>query len=138
MRKSDLPDGYFSSQVLLNGLVFRQFSRIKCTAFRGESSSSGHNMASFGRGIYSTTNRSYAKKFGTVRKVEVEELPFKPIRFRDTLWFQHWEQELLNKYGKRWLGANGYAEGVIRKMGFDGVTIGTGKDMIICKYTDIR
>ena len=87
MRKSDLPDGYFSSQVLLNGLVFRQFSRIKCTAFRGESSSSGHNMASFGRGIYSTTNRSYAKKFGTVRRVEVEELPFKHIRFRDTLWF---------------------------------------------------
>lgn len=73
MRKSDLPDGYFSSQVLLNGLVFRQFSRIKCTAFRGESSSSGHNMASFGRGIYSTKNRSYAKKFGSVRRVEVEE-----------------------------------------------------------------
>lgn len=89
MRKSDLPDGYFSSQVLLNGLVFRQFSRIKCTAFRGESSSSGHNMASFGRGIYSTTNRSYAKKLGTVIEVDTEELPFNPIRFRDTLWFQH-------------------------------------------------
>lgn len=52
MRKSDLPDGYFSSQVLLNSLVFRQFSRIKCTAFRGESSSSGHNMASSRRGVF--------------------------------------------------------------------------------------
>ena len=54
------------------------------------------------------------------------------------MWFQHWEQELLSKYGKGWLEANGYADGVIRKMGFDGVTIGTGKDMIICKYADIR
>lgn len=138
MRKSDLPEAYFSSQMLMNGLVFRQFSRVKCNAFRGESSSSGQGMASFGRGIYSTTNRSYAKKFGVVRRVEMEELPFNPLRFKDTLWYQQWEHDLRNKFGKDWLVVNGYAEGIIRKLGFDGVTIGTGRDMIICKYTDIR
>lgn len=138
MRKSDLPEGYFSNQMLMNGLVFRQFSRVKCNAFRGESSNSGQGMAFFGVGIYSTTNRSYAKKFGVVRRVEVEELPFNPLRFKDTLWFQQWEHDLRSKFGKDWLAANGYAEGVIRKLGFDGVTIGTGRDMIICKYTDVR
>ena len=138
MRKSDLPEGHFSSQMLTNGLVFRQFSRVKCNAFRGESSNSGRGMASFGRGIYSTTNRFRAKEYGVVRRVEIEELPFKPLRFKDTLWYQQWEYDLNQKYGRAWVTANGYAEGIIRKLGFDGVTVGTGRDMIICKYTDVR
>lgn len=137
MRKQDLPAGYFSKQMLMNGLVFRQFNRSKCKAFRGESSSSGGNMAQFGRGIYSTTSRAYAKKFGTVREVDTNELPFNPLRFRTGLWFNQFEHDLRQKYGDVWFSANGFAEGVIRKMGFDGVTIGTGKDMIIVKYTDI-
>lgn len=137
MLKRDLPEGYFSSQLLMNGLVFRQFSRWKVTSYRGESSNTGSNMAKYGRGIYSTTNRSYALKFGKVRLVEPEEMPFKPLRFKNDLWFSQWEHDLRSKYGDAWFASNGYSEGIIRKMGFDGVTMGTSKDMIIVKYTDV-
>lgn len=137
MRKQDLPDGYFSSNILMNGMVYRQFSRYKVNAWRGESSSSGKGMAMYGRGIYSTTDRSYAKNFGTIRRVTSEEMPFKPIRFKDGLAFSQWEHDLAIKYGKDWLASMGYAEGFIRRMGFDGVTIGTGREMIIVKYTDV-
>ena len=138
MRKADLPQGYFSNQMIMNGLVFRSLSRIKLVAYRGESSHSVTNMANYGRGIYSTTNRSYASKFGKVRKVEVEELPFKPLRFKSAMWFDEFGHELQRRYGADWFASNGYAEGIIRKMGFDGVTIGTDKEMIIVKYTDIK
>lgn len=138
MRKADLPEGYFSNQMLMNGLVFRSLSLERLVAYRGESSHSGTNMENYGRGIYSTTNRSYASKFGKVRQVEVEELPFKPLRFKSALWFDEFGHELQRKYGADWFASNGYVEGIIRKMGFDGVTIGTGKDMIIVKYTDVK
>lgn len=138
MRKADLPEGYFSNQMIMNGLVFRSLSRIKLVTYRGESSHSGTNMANYGRGIYSTTNRSYASKYGKVRQVEVEELPFRPLRFKSDMWYTEFGYELERKYGSDWFKANGYTEGVIRKMGFDGVTIGTGKEMIIVKYTDIK
>jgi hypothetical protein len=138
MRKADLPEGYFSNQMIMNGLVFRSLSRIKLVAYRGESSRSGTNMANYGRGIYSTTNRSYASKYGKVRKVEVEELPFRPLRFKSDMWFNEFGYELERKYGSDWFKSNGYTEGVIRKLGFDGVTIGTGKEMIIVKYPDIK
>ena len=138
MRKADLQQGYFSNQMIMNGLVFRSLSRIKLVAYRGESSHSGTNMSNYGRGIYSTTNRSYASKFGKVRKVDVEELPFKPLRFKSSMWFDEFGHELQRKYGADWFASNGYTEGIIRKMGFDGVTIGTDKEMIIVKYTDIK
>ena len=95
-------------------------------------------MANYGRGIYSTTNRSYASKYGKVRRVEVEELPFRPLRFKSDMWFNEFGYDLKRKYGEDWFKSNGYTEGVIRKMGFDGVTIGTGKEMIIVKYPDIK
>ena len=138
MRKTDLPQGYFSNQMIMNGLVFHSLSRIRLVAYRGESSHSGTNMANYGRGIYSTTSRSYASKYGKVRRVEVEELPFRPLRFKSDIWFNEFGYELERKYGSDWFKSNGYAEGVIRKMGFDGVTIGTGKEMIIVKYPDIK
>ena len=138
MRKTDLPQGYFSNQMIMNGLVFRSLSRIRLVAYRGESSHSGTNMANYGKGIYSTTNRSYASKYGKVRRVEVEELPFRPLRFKSDMWFNELGYELERKYGSDWFKSNGYTEGVIRKMGFDGVTIGTGKEMIIVKYPDIK
>ena len=94
MRKTDLPQGYFSNQMIMNGLVFRSLSRIKLVAYRGESSNSGTNMANYGRGIYSTTNRSYASKYGKVRRVEVEELPFRPLRFKSDMWFTEFGYEL--------------------------------------------
>lgn len=124
--------------MIMNGLVFRSLSLEKLVSYRGESSNSGTNLATYGRGIYSTTNRSYASKFGKVRKVEVEELPFKPLRFKSDMWFNEFGHELQRKYGSDWFKAYGYTEGVIRKMGFDGVTIGTGKEMIIIKYPDIK
>ena len=138
MRKSDLPEGYFSNQMIMNGLVFRSLSLEKLVAYRGESAESGSNIALYGRGIYSTTSRSYASKFGKVRKVEVNELPFKPLRFKSDMWFNEFGYDLQRKYGSDWFKSNGYTEGVIRKMGFDGVTIGTGKEMIIIKYTEFK
>lgn len=74
----------------------KPFSRAKTVAYRGEfkeniGSGSNTGTAMYGQGIYTTTNKSYAKKFGEVREVSIDELPAVPLRFNNQNDFNQFE-----------------------------------------------
>lgn len=114
------------------------FSRYKIgSVYRGETTEKSENggLALYGEGIYSTTNKKYAQTFGKVRNVEIEEMPAIPISFKTITDFDQFEHLLARQYGikKSDLGnPNEY----LYKMGYDGITIGPKKDMIICLFKD--
>lgn len=119
----------------------KPFSRAKTVAYRGEfkeniGSGSNTGTAMYGQGIYTTTNKSYAKKFGEVREVSIDELPAVPLRFNNQNDFNQFEYILSESLGikKTDLYLVGEINEIICKLGYDGATIGSGKDMIIVKY----
>lgn len=116
-----------------------QWSRSKILAYRGEQkteSQTNTGLAIYGQGRYTTTDKSYAKKFGTVRNAELEELPVNPLRLKTTEGFQLMEQKVAEEHNVNYkdLYNNMDVSDMIMKMGYDGLTIGTGKDMIVVKY----
>lgn len=117
-----------------------QWSRSKILAYRGEQKTGNKTntgLAIYGQGRYTTTDKSYAKKFGTVRNAELEELPANPLRLKTTEGFQLMEQIVAEEHNVNYkdLYNNMDVNDMIMKMGYDGLTIGTGKDMIIVKYS---
>lgn len=122
------------------------FSRqaIYKSAYRGEKSKDNrdHNTgtAMYGQGRYSTTNKKYASKFGKVRTVDYEEMPAKPLSFKDVPSFEMFEQELAKEHNidKRHMYRNQDLSVIIKKMGYDGITIGPKPDMIIVSYETKR
>lgn len=119
----------------------KPFSRAKTVAYRGEfkeniGSGSNTGTAIYGQGIYTTTNKTYAKKFGDVREVSIDELPSVPLRFNNQNDFNQFEYILSESLGikKTDLYLVGEINEIICKLGYDGATIGSGKDMIIVKY----
>lgn len=134
-QKLDMPKG--ANYIYYN----KPFSRAKTVAYRGEfkeniGSGSNTGIAMFGQGLYTTTNKSYAKKFGEVRKVSIDELPEIPLRFNNQNDFNQFEYLLSKSLGikKTDLYLVGEINEIICKLGYDGATIGSGKDMIIVKY----
>lgn len=122
-------------QYIVNG----QWSRTKISAYRGEQDKSAQTntgLAMYGQGKYTTTDKSYAKKFGNVRSVELEDLPIHPLRLKTMGGFQILEQEIArnNNVNYRDLYSEMDVSDMVTKMGYDGLTLGTGKDMIIVKY----
>lgn len=120
-------------------VVRGKWTRTHISAYRGEQnkdSQTNTGFALYGQGKYTTTDKSYAKKFGNVRNVELEELPENPLRLRTVGGFQLLEQEIArnNNINYRDLYAKMDVSDMITKMGYDGLTLGTGKDMIIVKY----
>lgn len=94
-------------------------------------------VAIFGRGIYSTPSREYAKKYGIVRKVDLTtEVPSVPLRFRNMEAFSQFEYKFCEENGIsiRDIHIVGEIDEIITKMGYDGVTIGEGRYMIVVKY----
>lgn len=125
----------------------RYFSRqdMYKSTYRGEQSKENrdHNTgtAMYGQGRYSTTNRKYASKFGEVRIIDYEEMPAKPLSFKNATAFEMFEQELAREHNidKRHMYRNQDLSVIIKKMGYDGITIGHKSDMIIVSYeTAIR
>lgn len=120
----------------------RYFSRqdMYKSTYRGEQSKENrdHNTgtAMYGQGRYSTTNRKYASKFGEVRTVDYEELPSKALSFKNAAAFEMFEQELAKEHNidKRHMYRNQDLSVIIKKMGYNGVTIGPKSDMIIVSY----
>lgn len=120
----------------------RYFSRqdIYKSTYRGEQSKENrdHNTgtAMYGQGRYSTTNRKYASKFGEVRTVDYEEMPSKALSFKNAAAFEMFEQELAKEHNidKRHMYRNQDLSVIIKKMGYNGVTIGPKSDMIIVSY----
>ena len=120
----------------------RYFSRqdMYKSTYRGEQSKEnrGHNTgtAMYGQGRYSTTNRKYASKFGEVRTVDYEEMPSKALSFKNAAAFEMFEQELAKEHNidKRHMYRNQDLSVIIKKMGYNGATIGPKSDMIIVSY----
>ena len=120
----------------------RYFSRqdMYKSTYRGEQSKENrdHNTgtAMYGQGRYSTTNRKYASKFGEVRTVDYEEMPSKALSFKNAAAFEMFEQELAREHNidKRHMYRNQDLSVIIKKMGYNGVTIGPKSDMIIVSY----
>ena len=120
----------------------RYFSRqdMYKSTYRGEQSKENrdHNTgtAMYGKGRYSITNRKYASKFGEVRTVDYEEMPSKALSFKNAAAFEMFEQELAKEHNidKRHMYRNQDLSVIIKKMGYNGVTIGPKSDMIIVSY----
>ena len=110
------------------------------STYRGEQSRANrdHNTgtAMYGQGRYSTTNRKYASKFGEVRTVDYEEMLSKALSFKNAAAFEMFEQELAREHNidKRHMYRNQDLSVIIKKMSYNGVTIGPKSDMIIVSY----
>lgn len=124
-------------------VVSGSWSRVKVSAFRGEQeenlkAQTNTGLAMYGQGRYTTTDKSYAKKFGTVREAELDELPVHPLRLKTIGGFQLLEQEVARNHNINYrdLYTKMDVSDMVKKMGYDGLTLGTGKDMIIVKYSD--
>lgn len=110
------------------------------STYRGEQSRANrdHNTgtAMYGQGRCSTTNRKYASKFGEVRTVDYEEMPSKALSFKNAAAFEMFEQELAREHNidKMHMYRNQDLSVIIKKMGYNGVTIGPKSDMIIVSY----
>ena len=123
-----LKENYFSRQEMYKSV------------YRGEQNKDNrdHNTgtAMYGQGRYSTTNKKYASRFGKVRTVDYEEMPAKPLSFKNVTAFEMFEQALAEEHNidKRHMYRNQDLSIIIKKMGYDGITIGPKKDMIIVSY----
>lgn len=120
-------------------VVKNPWSRANVNAYRGEQvagSQTNTGLAMYGQGRYTTTDRSYAKKYGTVRKADLDELPVVPLRLKSIDSFQLLEQAVARENGIQYrdLYKNMDVSDMITKMGYDGLTMGSGKDMMIVKY----
>jgi len=101
-----------------------------------DGSSDNTGTAKYGLGRYTTTDKKYASKFGNVREVHLDELPSRPLSFKDELAFQMFEQELAKEHGMKLKHMNQYnrVDEIIQKMGYNGLTIGPKNNMIIVSY----
>ena len=127
------------SNYLFKENYFSRQAMYKST-YRGEQSreSRDHNTgtAMYGQGRYSTTNKKYASKYGEVRTVDYDEMPAKPLSFKNATAFEMFEQELAREHNidKRHMYRNQDLSVIIKKMGYDGITIGPKSDMVIVSY----
>lgn len=131
-------------EALRSNYLFKEnyFSRqaMYKSTYRGEQSRENrdHNTgtAMYGQGRYSTTNKKYASKYGEVRTVDYDEMPSKPLSFKNATSFEMFEQELAREHNidKRHMYRNQDLSVIIKKMGYNGITIGPKSDMIIVSY----
>lgn len=117
----------------------KPFSRANVKAYRGEQvagAQTNSGLAMYGQGRYTTTDRSYAKKYGTVREAELDEMPVVPLRLKSIDSFQLLEQAVARENGVEYRDLYRHMDvsDMITKMGYDGLTMGSGKDMMIVKY----
>jgi hypothetical protein len=87
-------------------------------------------MATYGQGLYSTTNKQLAKQYGDVIEIPTSLLPFNPARFDSVNEFQIWLQNFDKANGltpreryAKWTDLGEYIASVFPE--FDGIQIGT-------------
>jgi hypothetical protein len=108
------------------------------TLWRGIGNS-GSGMATYGTGLYTTTNRRYASQFGKVVRMGSESLPDFPIRFATYGDYELWLQNVyvvLGFDGPREFNSvyNDIRHFVHGVLGFDGIQIGLGRDIMFVQY----
>lgn len=121
-------ENYFSRQAMYKSTYRGELTR--------ENRDHNTGTAMYGQGRYSTTNRKYASKYGEVRTVDYEEMPSKALSFKNATSFEMFEQELAKEHNidKRHMYRNQDLSVIIKKMGYNGITIGPKSDMIIVSY----
>ena len=121
-------ENYFSRQAMYKSTYRGELTR--------ENRDHNTGTAMYGQGRYSTTNRKYASKYGEVRTVDYEEMPSKALSFKNATSFEMFEQELAREHNidKRHMYRNQDLSVIIKKMGYNGITIGPKSDMIIVSY----
>lgn len=115
------------------------FKRWRTNCYRGETNSSEKGqggLAIYGEGRYSTTNKKYASQFGKVREVDTEtELPAVALSFKSMSDFDGFEHKVARHFGIN-RSQLGNPDEYISKMGYDGLTVGDKKDMIVLLFKD--
>lgn len=120
-----------------NTIIEKPFNTPKVKIYRGESENSGQGAAMFGSGLYTTTDKNLAKKYGKVREVSVNELPKNPIQFKTELDFKQFEYELSKELGidkRDMVEYIGNIDEYLKKMGYDGMSVGAGKDAFFVTF----
>ncbi len=108
------------------------------TIWRGISDETGNGMASYGTGLYTTTNRKLAEKYGKVIKLDKKSLPDFPLRFDTINDFEIWMGNTIDILGysdKRDFSSD-YPDlrNFVTKLGYDGIQTGKGTDIVFVKY----
>lgn len=115
----------------------RKYNKNDIVAYRGESESTGTNPAFYGLGLYTTLDSKYAKQYGDVQQVDNSLLPDNPLKFKTQNDFSIWEQQLAKslEIRKSELYSDTYGvEKYVKKLGYDGLMIGTGKDTDLISF----
>lgn len=118
----------------------RGYDKNTVKAYRGVSENTGSNGAFYGLGLYTTLDKNYAKKYGEVFEVDNNLLPNNPLMFKTQNDFQIWEQLLAQELNirKSKLYSNNYGvEQYIKRLGYDGLMIGSGKDTDLISFKDV-
>lgn len=118
----------------------RVYDKNTVKAYRGVSENTGSNGAFYGLGLYTTLDKNYAKKYGEVFEVDNDLLPNNPLMFKTQNDFQIWEQQLAQELNirKNKLYSNNYGvEQYIKRLGYDGLMIGSGKDTDLISFKDV-
>lgn len=108
--------------------------------YRGINKTSGSNGATYGRGLYTTTNRKYASEYGSVVEIpRWEALPDNPIRFTTVndwqIWLHRFDQYnglSVRERNVKFPNIDEYIRSVWPDV--DGVQIGTGRDAIFVAW----
>ena len=90
--------------------------------------------------VFDSIDKNYAKKYGEVFEVDNDLLPNNPLMFKTQNDFQIWEQLLAQKLNirKNKLYSNNYGvEQYIKRLGYDGLMIGSGKDTDLISFKDV-
>lgn len=137
-RQIDISNLKETSQMKLNNYN-RKYNKENIVAYRGISDSTGNNSAMYGLGLYTTVDKKYASKYGEVEIVDSNLLPDNPLKFKTQNDFKMWEQDLASQLGIRYselLGSDYGIEKYVKKLGYDGLMIGTGKDTDLISFKE--
>lgn len=113
--------------------------KMPTEVYRGVGKEGGTGMSMFGSGLYTAAARKEAAKYGKVNKFGADSLPKNPLQFRNEMDFKQWEYEMARKMGisrKDLYAPNTGVESLVKPLGYDGITIGQGKEMIAVKYAE--
>jgi hypothetical protein len=134
----DIIKKIFNSQYVKVGIKLP----ARFTIWRGVSDKSGSGMATYGTGLYTTTNKKMASQYGNVVKLDRDSLPTFPLRFDTINDFEIWigiTIDILGYDDKRDFTKD-YPDlrYFISKLGYDGIQIGKGNDIFFVKYPKVK
>jgi len=118
----------------------RKYNKENIITYRGTSENTGSNGAFYGLGLYTTLDKKYASQYGSVEQVDTQLLPDNPLIFKTQNDFHIWEQELARELGlkpNKMYSENYGVEQYIKKLGYDGLMIGTGKDTDLISFKNV-